>query len=278
ELEFNIVVTTASDEEPFQLIVQPTRAWSDVQDISYDLSLKQDLCLYFQKSSNAYSASPEENASFLGYLSAGGTFTHFFLFFIPKRNRPKSCSYYLNDAFTKAGDLKLGIQVEEKLLMARMVATGILYLHSTSWLSQEWGIKNVCFYKSDGLNVEDTLKKQPFFQTSLLNNAIQDPLPDAEISGVSNHDLFWLGVFLLELAFSSSWRDLHLHEDIMKGLNSEERDFLTIMRLTENVSGSLGSRYAKLVRSCFRHSFETGILYGHGKSKVNDVIFYEVIQ
>ena len=183
----------------------------------------------------------------------------------------------LDDVLMQAKRLSLAISQEDRLRMAVSLATGMLCLHSTLWIPQRWGSKDIMI--SENHHSKDAIRlKDPFLRAHLKNSTIDYPVTERIPSTAVNSPLYYLGIVLLELAFSAPLRELQVHEDLTRGLVKQEKDDLTVRRLSETVSRELGSRYAKVVRTCFPQIFRPQDPHAPRKPELDYILANDVVE
>ncbi|KAM0803377.1 hypothetical protein BDR22DRAFT_66762 [Usnea florida] len=241
-----------------------------------------EACLYFEQKDND-SLDRERMCYMLEHLSCtlGGTSMTFLESYGPllifKLGLQGQPSNSLDDVLMQAKRLSLAISQEDRLRMAVSLATGMLCLHSTLWMPQRWGSKDIMI--SENHQSKDAIRlKDPFLRAHLENSTIDYPVPKRISSTAVNSPLYYLGIVLLELAFSAPLRELQVHEGFTRGLVKQEKDDLTVRRLSETVSRELGSRYAKVVRTCFPQIFRPQDLYAPRKSELDYILANEVVE
>ena len=198
-------------------------------------------------------------------------------FYISGLGRHGQPSNSLDDVLMQAKRLSLAISQEDRLRMAVSLATGMLCLHSTLWIPQRWGSKDIMI--SETHHSKDALRlKDPFLRAHLENSTIDYIVPARMSSTTVNSPLYYLGIVLLELAFSAPLRELQVHEGFTRGLVKQEKDDLTVRRLSETVSRELGSRYAKVVRTCFPQIFRPQESYSSRKPELDYILANHVVE
>lgn len=142
---------------------------------------------------------------------------------------------------------------------ARILATAVLQLHSTSWLSNSWNSRDIFFHDTNNLEPTQILeKKQPFVDVSLKNPS-SPPSDGATLTTVQlaqNPLLFRLGVLLLELAFEAPFSSMRQSFDRERPEDCNA-EFITARRVSHTAS-SMGSQYSKIIRKCLNCHFANG--------------------
>lgn len=131
----------------------------------------------------------------------------------------------------------------ERLKLAVRIATSVLQLHTSDWLQERWGAKDIYLVQLDSS------------QSSLGTPVIQHDFtsePSVTKSSIfcCNLSLFSLGVILIELWF---WKSLEL----LQAGGCQERDpdmarYATAAGLIDTVIDRAGAKYGNSVRRCIR--------------------------
>lgn len=256
---------------------QPEHSTYDSEHRMYDLDQGDKLCHSLERLWCAMDTYMSGMETFLiRSCDTGGTMQSHSLNYLG-RELHEQCSTSLDDVLMQAKSRRLAIAPEDKLRLAVSLATGVLYLHSTSWIPQRWGSKDIMIPENDHSN-DGIRLKDPFLHVHLERSTIDYSVTE-RIAFTSVHSpLFYLGIVLLELAFSAPLRELHVHEDFTSGLVKRERDYLTVARLSETVSRELGSRYSKVVRTCFPQIFRPREVHSLRKQELDDIIADHVVK
>ncbi len=249
---------------------------NDVQ----DLGQEEKLCYLLENLSHAMDTYMSGiGTSFVKNCDSGGTMQSHSFYLLGRELHGQS-SQSLDEVLLQAKTRRLTISLEDKLCMAVSLATAVLYLHSTSWIPQRWGSKDVMIpgnRNKDGIRLKD-----PFLRAQLENSSIEFSAPKrvslSSENSSENSALFSLGVVLLELAFSAPLRELQVHEDFTSGLVKQEREYLTVMRLSETVSREVGSRYANVVRTCFSQILRPREIHSLRKPELDDIMANHVVK
>ncbi len=240
-----------------------------------DLSLEKDLCNYLASSFSSPSkikARQETGYPCVGYLGTEVGIRFIFIEVSEKKDHARSV-YSLKDLLTIAKREQRSFSPEAKLRTASFIAAGVLDMHPTSWFPSVWGSDVLVLFVIEIKHWEDGLEC-PYIQTKLSNGAIQrsnSPNPAAD-----NHSiLYCLAIVLLELAFSATWQDLHVQEDMTSELSDWERELVVLTRLTQTVSGLLGPKYAKVVRTCLHYGITA--TYNITKWQLDSIILEHIV-
>ena len=167
--------------------------------------------------------------------------------------------------------------VEERLRTASFLATGLLHLHSSSWLPHIWSTQDIVFFTADEVDPKRALT-EPFLQAQLNRNSTRYFSPTQREHGSSWTCLLSLGIILIELAFCKPWHHLPLQDEIGKDLFEWERTYLDLRRFSETVSRELGSKYARVVQTCLQKWFEAQGLEDPSKAELDKCISEDVVK
>jgi hypothetical protein len=220
-----------------------------------DLCSVQNLCLYFRRQLQASTLSPS-SPTCLGFLQKTEAFMHY-VYPVP-RSAPGHRRNSLHDVLLLVKSCQECIPVEDKLMLAKVLAMTVLQFHATPWLRTNWRSNDVLFYAFKDTLAEDSLRT-PYMETSLtetrtaLSNATQGSLCFAP-----NRTLFSLGVMLLELGFDAPLSSLQQASDLEDGHETPYSEFFAASRLKRIVGTRLGARYERLVTKCLQCDFGLG--------------------
>ena len=215
-----------------------------IQDTVRDSRSEEDLCLYLRKACAAIGPTRNAERICIGYLTTKPGF-HFEFFYEFRKQQLRS----LDDFLSSKNNDSSTISVEGRLRLALSLGAGFLCLRASSWLRQAWSSKDIHFFHGDELNEEHT-SAEIFLQTQLSSYNSQPSTSESGNSHAARSALLSLGLILIEIAFSAPWRKLQQRNDTIQTLSEREINFVHLMRLSEVVSRELGSRYAKVVRTC----------------------------
>ena len=240
-----------------------------------DLGLVEDLCLHLRKSSATTEFREGVDCSCLGFLTRNGR--RLMVFYVLRDENQKHDSHSLDDVLTRASSERRVISMEDRLRTASILATGVLHLHTSSWLPHAWSSKDVYFFDMKNCS-ESYALGEPYLQTQLDHNVPRRTISESDGPADSSSVLLSLGLVLIELAFSTPWRQLQLREDITKDLSNMEKFNLNLMHLSETVSRELGMNYAKVVQTCLFQDSGAQETHGLGKAKLDENVFGDVVR
>ena len=235
-----------------------------------DLGLEEDLCLCLRRSCASIKPTRDAERTCLGYLepSAGHRFE---LFYVLREKSPRS----LDDLLWCKNPQSCTIPVEKRLRLALFLGAGFLYLRTSSWLQQVWSIKDVHLFNADEFD-DGYDSAEIFLQAQLNSSESQRQAPEIGESSTGRSGLLSLALILIEVAFSAPWRKLQLREDTTNILSERERNFIDLMRLSHTVSRELGSRYARVVRTCLSEGLNAESARGR-QAGLDKVIYEDIV-
>lgn len=140
--------------------------------------------------------------------------------------------------------------------LAAALAFGMLRLHDTPWLKNQWSHTDITFFEKNGA----ILTAHPFISTDMhAQPSIQQQVTSHSANPmIRNETVFALGVLLIELCMETSFHELQknagdLNPDGSKHLAS---DIVTANRMLDQVYSKFGARYGDAVRRCILCEFD----------------------
>ena len=238
------------------------------------LSWRENICESLQDSHLAVNESKDQmERSYLGSFRTKDGFKSLCYFSLDHGES----SFSLDDALAHAEKENRPLPIEDRLRVALSLAMGVLHLHSSSWLSRTWTSRNVRFFDVQGFEKQHRLGT-PFFQNDLEAHSERQPGHESILTTVRYSILLNLGLVLLELAFSAPYRQLQLPADVVNKWSESEKDSVTLNHLCENVSKKLGTRFAKVVRTCLSQILGPPELLDLGEPEVEEILSKAVIK
>ena len=222
--------------------------------------MRRDLCDHLRSCLRQ----PAKENKCLGTLDATGTCKH--LLYTPSltilHGKPRAVSLdKVISSFAKKGPMN-GLPQYERLRLAKSLATAVLQYHATPWLKMSWRSDDIFFF---GVSEEVSLDRAPNLSAPHLNVRVRQP--DGQLSRSStfsqpslivNPLLFGLGIVLLEIAYSSTLRDLQQPSDLEGGQETRYTEFFTAKRLVSSIGREMGSTYGTIVKKCLNCDFGCG--------------------
>ncbi|KAG7006556.1 hypothetical protein G7Y79_00014g037310 [Physcia stellaris] len=211
-----------------------------------------DLCTLFRKSSSSHDT--------IGFLmdEKDESHKHYLYWTRPKisvQNHPRS----LDDVFTSAntGASPLSLSRIERLEVSVTLASSVLQLYGTSWLSSDWTSRDILLH-FEPIHGSDPSYMYPYLSwRQCLPEG--DSSPDIQPRTKSNHFirseiLFALGLTLVELCFGKTLQSMGTAEDVDPD-NVVARTN-TAFRLLDSLYKEMSDSYEAVVRKCLRQPFD----------------------
>ena len=151
---------------------------------------------------------------------------------------------------------------QERLTIAAVLASSVLQLHSTPWLTDSWTKRDILFLRASDES-RRPLIEYPYISQSfpLLKSNATPGSSDRNRSNPTEYDcrkyLFSLGVLLLELCFGEALEDQKFRKTYY-GPNNEPNDLTdhcTALAWQKKVQGECGDGLSDAIRRCIDCSF-----------------------
>jgi hypothetical protein len=157
--------------------------------------------------------------------------------------------------------LKVYLTRKERLQLALILASTMLQLHTTPWLSERWGKSDILFLRqlggSHGPLIEQPYISKPFKSYKALPPTDLPANKSPPGSIIRNKSVFDLGVLLIELCFNKSLEQMQTADDLDDdGKVNSYTTLSTANRLIPEVYAEAGVRYGDAVRRCIRCDFD----------------------
>jgi hypothetical protein len=147
-----------------------------------------------------------------------------------------------------------GVAPRQKCTLALTLASSLLQLHDTPWLSRAWETKDIFFLKNhSGVTIPSH-----FYVSQTFTSASKVAAAAKRRRLVKNEMAFALGVTLLELAHGASISTLKEPEDL--GENGQEDSMTEVSiatRLARELNNYESENYARAVLRCITCTFDT---------------------
>ncbi|KAF2688849.1 hypothetical protein K458DRAFT_331478 [Lentithecium fluviatile CBS 122367] len=141
-----------------------------------------------------------------------------------------------------------------RLQLAVTLASSVLQLHETPWLSNNWGKDDILFIKRAGKIAYD----HPFVSQCFNRTGLTQTSPCTSISAMNriirNQTLYALGIALIELWYGKPLSALRKAEDQAEA--DAMTEWNTAHRLVEELYNEAGEKYSDAVRRCIRCDFD----------------------
>jgi len=166
------------------------------------------------------------------------------------------------------------ISQRARLELGVQLATAVVLLHRSEWLSENWGKRDICFPQKAGLRYGEGGKRidhlepvidQPFvrgnfetaqsLQTAALHSSHQNASQSFTTSALApvEQSLFSLGIVLVELWFEHPIEELriqHYQTNDFQITDSDNIDYQTAKQLIGELLASAGLEYGLAVSNC----------------------------
>ena len=228
-----------------------------------NLCTHHNFCNYLQ----GFIADTRTDSAAIGYLELPGRSKHL-IYIDSKSQNIRQTRSTTNKLRSLYNMLRTGksetehsspFSMTQKVQLAHQLATAMLQLHGTPWLSRSWNSREVTVAPDpDHMNGDGE------------NNAIPKTYVTAQIASpheaiirvstipsptvVRNAVLFRLGVMMLEIAFAHPLSDMTIDHDRLSS-NSAITEFFTADRLGREVARLMGPKYAEITRKCIHCNF-----------------------
>jgi hypothetical protein len=166
-------------------------------------------------------------------------------------------AYSLRDVLTKSTTINRRLTQHDKLRVAVDLASSVLQLYKTPWLSEHWGKDDVFFIHRPGAPLASIYSHAFVSRTfSTQHTPLLTTAQPAACRVIRNRTLFTLGVLLIELWYGRSIEELQTPSDLNCS-GTPGVTWCTAERLVENeIEFEAGKRYSDAVRRCIRCDFD----------------------
>lgn len=167
-------------------------------------------------------------------------------------------AYTLRQVLTKRASFGRRLMQHDKFKVAVDLASSVLQLYKTPWLSDEWSQDDVYFVHRPGAPLA-TVYQHPFIYRKFTSSAPTQPAivqpPSRRV--IRNQTLFTLGVLLIELLYGKPIEELQTAHDL-DCQGTPGAVWCTAERLIdEEIAFEAGQLYSDAVRRCIRCDFNT---------------------
>jgi hypothetical protein len=157
--------------------------------------------------------------------------------------------------------VKVHITGKERLQLALILASTMLQLHTTPWLSERWGKSDILFLRQLGGScaplIEQPYISKPFRSRKTLPPTSLTTKKSPFRSIIRNKSVFDLGVLLIELCFNKSLEQMQTPDDLDDdGKVNSYTNLATANRLIPEVYAEAGVKYGDAVRRCVHCDFD----------------------
>lgn len=175
----------------------------------------------------------------------------------------KPCTLSPNDIISLHDVLRYGQQTENeykaaqllpqwsrkyRLQLAVILASTVLQLHTTPWLSEQWGGEHILFRygSTEAPYISKMFSSQTAEQTESASTSHPNP--------IRNKSIFYLGVLLLELSRNKPLKYFVTENDPL-----QFTDFWVARRVVEGLGDEEGMNYLSATRACINCDFGSRI-------------------
>ena len=141
------------------------------------------------------------------------------------------------------------LATDDRIGLARRLATAVLQYHTTPWLKPSWRSDDVVFFDDSGSDQLQPNLFAPYLNTKFSESSDHPSSGTSFTDMVRNPLLFSLGVVLLEIAHGVSLNALRQPIDLQNG-GDRFQDLLTAQRLAKSRGSIMGSKYHAIVEHC----------------------------
>ncbi|KAL2855975.1 hypothetical protein BJY01DRAFT_242914 [Aspergillus pseudoustus] len=169
-----------------------------------------------------------------------------------------------------------GPTLEPRFILARELSAALSQFHTVNWIHKSFRSNNIVFFQDtqwkdmtpplhhpDLFGRDYTRPESGFssrvdekddIEEKIYRHPEQWGLPTSSFSRL--HDIYSLGVVLLEIGFWKPAISLHRWGFKNLGVGSEVKDYLIATARHQSLRAAMGERYQNLVLSCLQSSFE----------------------
>lgn len=165
-------------------------------------------------------------------------------------------AYTLRQVLTKRAAFGRRLMEYDKFKIAVDLASSVLQLYKTPWLTDDWSDNDVYFVQRPGAPAS-SVYQHPFIYRKFSTTAANQPSPPTPLtrSSIRNQTLFTLGVLLIELLYGTSIEEQQTPHDL-NCQGTPGAVWCTAERLIDEEIALVGGQlYADAVRRCIRCDF-----------------------
>ena len=142
--------------------------------------------------------------------------------------------------------------------LSSILASSVLQLADTPWLSSNWGLQDIYLLNSDPQNPSPTLA-QPYVRRSFVGaKTLTNTAKATARPLVANETVFALGIILLELSFGQPLSSFKTATDIdAQGNDTPYTELMIASRLLQALILLEGDKYTDVARRCLMCSFNS---------------------
>jgi hypothetical protein len=149
---------------------------------------------------------------------------------------------------------KSTMAIREKCTLALALASAILQLHDTPWLSETWDTRDIFLLKTR----TGSALPSHFYVSRTFDSTPTTAVVSRRRRCVKNEMVFALGITLLELSYGQPLLSLQNPDDLNdQGMEDSMTEVSIAMRLAGKIHEREMDNYAKAVLRCVTCSFDT---------------------
>lgn len=247
--------------QPRDINVDPARSAFSSEAVTSvpDLYLQRNFCTLVKRAS-CRGSNRKDSQSCIGLLRESDSCRHL-AYFKGQSDAESGTSTSLAELISFPGTrpVQSTMSVYQRIQLARILASGVLYYHVTPWIKKRLRSTDVCFLGAP----ESLLNKAPSVRSYVVTSvqALGSFPGSQQLSEgcqiVRNPVIFGLGIMLLELAYQATMRDLEEPTDIEKGQSSLEFvEYFTAHRLLGPSHRMVSRSFKMIITKCLHCDFE----------------------
>jgi hypothetical protein len=166
------------------------------------------------------------------------------------------------------------ITARQKCELALTLASSVLQLHDTRWLSCTWGAEDIFFLRNQS---SEMILSQFYVSQTFMSGSQTAPATIPPRRLVRNEMVFALGIALLELAHGTSVSSFREPEDLSENGEDDEMTEISIAnRLARELNRYESTNYARAVLRCITCTFET-FAFTFNEREFREAFYQEVV-
>ena len=249
------------------IVTTPTAATLSPDGTSLSAQAIADLCSLFSKSPKSHDT--------MGFLTDEKYDSHkHYLYWLKPKTAIQHHPSSLEELFSSpnAATIPAGLSRIERLEISITLASSVLQLYGTSWLSSHWSSRDILlhFEPSHGSTLSHMYPYLSWQQCLSEGDSSPDTKPRLKSNRfVRSEILFALGLTLVELCFGKTLQSMSAAED--EDPNELVAKANTAFRLLDSLYKEMSDSYEAVVRKCLRQPFNV-----HDLNLDNDDVQQEV--
>ena len=173
----------------------------------------------------------------------------------------------------------INLSRRDRLYIAMTLASSVLQLDGTPWLSKFWKTSHVLVpYPSEPVITTTSSAIHPYITCESPNatssSASSDSSCISESHLIHNEVLFALGLVLMQLSFGKNLSDLRKNTDVRR--DDLSTDIMTAKRLLDHVYVESGAKYGDAVRRCLHCPFDVRD-FSLDNDQFRDAVFNSIV-